>query len=202
MFGRKNNPSSDPGQPDPSRPKGDDAGSDECCGDSCGCSGGMDATAEGSADTAAAALDKLRAERDEFNDKYLRALAEFQNYQRRAINNEKEARQQGASSVLNAILPVMDHFDMALGFDPAKASAAQVMDGVRVIRGELLKALQASGIAVINPEPNDEFNPGQHQAIMQQAADGVQSGHIVSTFQPGYILGERVVRPAKVVVAP
>ena len=118
------------------------------------------------------------------------------------FNNEKEARHQGASSVLNAIVPVMDHFDMALGLDPAKASAQQVIDGVKVIRAELLKALQASGITVLNPGPNDDFNPGQHQAIMQQAAEGVESGRIVNTFQPGYMLGERVIRPAKVVVAP
>jgi molecular chaperone GrpE len=205
MFGRKNPNSNDPGQPEPR-----DGSEDGGCGDSCGCSGaggdageaGVGGGAEGAADSGASALERLRAERDELNDKYLRALAEFQNYQRRAFNNEKEARQQGVSSVLNSILPVMDHFDMALTLDPAKASAQQVIDGVKVIRAELLRALQSAGVGVINPGSNDEFDPGQHQAIMQQPAAGVEPGHIVSTFQPGYTLGERVVRPAKVVVAP
>jgi len=197
MFGRKHNPG-DPASGDPFRDQPTDGGGEGFSGDSAEF-GGEDA---GGAGGAAAALEKLRAQRDEFNDKYLRALAEFQNYQRRAHNNEKEARQQGVSSVLGAIIPVMDHFDMALGLDPTKASAQQVIDGVKVIRAELLKALQSSGIVVINPEPNDEFNPGQHQAIMQQSAESVESGRIVSTFQPGYVLGERVVRPAKVIVAP
>jgi molecular chaperone GrpE len=191
MFGRKQNPSNEPGP---------ESGREQAHGETSG--EGPNAPGAGEADGLAAEVESLRAQRDELNDKYLRALAEFQNYQRRAFNNEKEARQQGVSAVLTGILPVMDHFDIALTLDPAKASAQQVIDGVKVIRGELLKALQAQGIGVINPGPNEEFNPAHHQAITQQPAEGVQSGRIVTTFQPGYTLGERVVRPAKVVVAP
>jgi molecular chaperone GrpE len=77
--------------------------------------------------------------------------------------------------------------------------------GVRVIRDELMKSLQTHGVGVISPQPGDEFEPGRHEAIMTQPAEGVESGRVVNTFQAGYTLKvsgvERVVRPAKVSVA-
>lgn len=144
----------------------------------------------------------LRAKADEANQRYLRSLADFQNYQKRAMQNEQVARQSGIAAVVQNVASVLDHFDMALSHDPSKASAAQVMEGVRVIREELIKALQMTGVAVVAPKPNDEFKPGIHEAIMQQDAKGVEPGRIVATFQPGYTLGERVIRAAKVSVAP
>lgn len=136
----------------------------------------------------------------------LRLMADFNNYQRRALQNEDNARREGAAGVVTAVVPVLDHFDHALALDPAKASADQVMAGVKVIRDELLKALAGRGVSLILPSPGDEFVPGRHEAVMQQPAPGVKPGRIVNTFQPGYVLidvgQERVLRPAKVVVAP
>jgi molecular chaperone GrpE len=76
------------------------------------------------------------------------------------------------------------------------------MDGVKVIRQELLKALESGGVTVISPQPGDEFDPNRHSAIMQQPAEGVEPGRVSATFQPGYALGDRVIRSAKVAVAP
>jgi len=155
---------------------------------------------------AAALQDKLAAltaELQDAKDRALRLMADYQNYQRRAFNNEEVAKQQGIASVVSSVVPILDHFDIALTQDPAKATAEQIIAGVRVIREELLKALVQRGVGVIAPQPNDQFNPGRHEAIMQQPAEGVAPGHIVSCFQAGYTLGpERVLRPAKVVVAP
>lgn len=146
-------------------------------------------------------LHSLRAELDEANDKWKRALADFQNCQRRAYQNEQEARKQAIASVVMSVVPVLDHFDLALN-QKAEGSAAGILEGVKVIRAELIRALEKNGVRVINPSTNDPFDPMRHEAIMQQAAEGVEPGHISSTFQPGFEYGERVIRSAKVAVAP
>lgn len=152
---------------------------------------------------------KLEAELDEARSRSLRIMADFQNYQRRSFVNEQNARTEGAAKVVSGVVGVMDHFDLALTQDPDKASAEQIIAGVKVIREELLKVLHQHGVSIIRPEPNDEFTPGRHEAIMQQKAEGIQPGGVVAVFQPGYAIaapgsptGERVLRPAKVSVAP
>jgi len=153
-------------------------------------------------------VERLTAEREEAQQRYLRSLADFQNYQRRALQNEDVARAEGAGRIARDIVNVIDHFDHALAQDPAKLGpgAGPVLDGLRVIRDELMKVLQAHGVGLISPARNDEFEPGRHEAIMQQADPDTQPGRIVATFQPGYTLTcaglDRVIRPAKVSVAP
>ncbi len=149
--------------------------------------------------------DRLRAmqsELDEARNRNVRMLADYQNYQRRALQNELAAKADGVSSVVRSIVSVVDHFDLALAQDPSKASAEQIITGVRVIREELVRALAQHGVVLIAPAKGDEFTPGRHEAIMQQPAEGVAPGHVVSTFQPGFALGERILRPAKVAIAP
>ncbi len=147
-------------------------------------------------------IERLKTELEDARSKYLRSMADFQNFQRRANQNEQVALQSGIASAVTKIVGVLDHFDMALNQDPAKASAEQIMDGVRVIREELIKAIGQSGVRVINPQPNDEFSPGIHEAIMQQRAEGVEPGHVVATYRAGYALGDRIIRAAQVAVAP
>jgi len=149
---------------------------------------------------------KLQAELDEARSRALRVMADFQNYQRRALLNEQTARTEGAARVVSSIVGVVDHFDLALTQDPATATAEQIIAGVTVIREELLKVLAQNGVSLIRPAPNDEFTPGRHEAIMQQQAEGIEPGRVVALFQPGYALttqaGERVIRAAKVSVSP
>jgi molecular chaperone GrpE len=149
---------------------------------------------------------KLQEDKAELNERLLRTLADYQNSQRRAVNNEREAKQQGIVSVVSNVLTVLDHFDLALQQDPSKSSAQQIIEGVRVIRDELVRVLANHGVAQLAPEANDEFDPMRHEALMQQMAEGIEPGRIVSTLQPGYVLqssaGERVLRSAKVIVRP
>jgi len=151
-------------------------------------------------------LARLEGDFADMQSKYLRTLADYQNSHRRALANEHEARNQARVGVVQSVLSVLDHFDLALGQDVTKASAEQIVSGVKVIRDELMKVLQSHGVGLINPSPGDEFNPAMHQAIMQQRSGGIAQGHIVSTYQVGYTIStggaERVVRPAKVAVAP
>ncbi len=147
-------------------------------------------------------LDQLQQERDEFEERYKRALADSQNIQRRAVENEREARRQGASGVLQAIIPILDNFELALSHEVADPGAKQVIDGIRAIQASLLDALSRHGVGVIKPEVASDFDPMRHEALIQQAADGAPAGTVSGVIQIGYTLGERVIRPAKVMVAP
>lgn len=161
------------------------------------------------ADAAASPVDSLaalQAELEEARNKNLRLLADYDNFQRRASRNELAARSEGVSRVASSVVGVMDHFDMALVQDPSKATAEQIIAGVRVIREELLKVLSQHGVTLITPAKNEEFLPGRHEAVTQLAAEGAESGRVSQLFQAGYLLtslgGERVLRAAKVAVAP
>lgn len=151
-------------------------------------------------------LERLRAQSAECNQRYLRTLADFQNYQRRALQNEQTAKVEGMTKAIERIFTVLDHFDLALNQDVSKVTAAQILGGVKLIRDEFSRVLGTLGVTPLAPAPNDEFVPGRHEAVMQQPAEGIDPGCIVATFQPGYALatgaGERVLRAAKVSVAP
>jgi len=153
-------------------------------------------------DQLSADLASLNSALQDANDKYLRMLADYQNYQRRSLQNEVVAKREGAKSIVSAVVPVIDHFDLALAQDTSKVSADQLAQGVKIIRDELMKALASHGVATIVPQKNDLFEPGKHAAVMQQPAEGVDSGHVVACFQAGYTFNDQVLRPAKVSVAP
>ena len=141
-------------------------------------------------------------QRDEMQGKLIRATADHQNFQRRASGNEREARTGATQGVVQSLIPLLDTFEMALLQDAEKVSAQQVMDGVKMIRDEFLRLMSGYGVSSIDPKVGDEFNPMEHAAMMQQAVDGVEPGHISMNMGIGYKLGDRVVRPAKVAVVP
>ena len=146
-------------------------------------------------------IDELTRERDDAKDQHTRALAEFQNYQRRSLQNEQQAREFGVRAVLQSIMPVIDHFDMALALDAEKSSARQVIDGVTMIKDELLRVLSQHGIALVRPGRGEAFDPMSHKAILHIQAEGVPIGSVVATLRIGYAMNGRVVRPAEVSIA-
>lgn len=148
------------------------------------------------------ALIETIGQRDENFGRYQEMAAEHRNFQRRASMNENEARISSRQGVVQALIPLMDHFEMALLQDPEKVSAKDVMAGVEMIRSEFLKMLSGYGVSAIEPAVGDAFDPQKHAAMMQSAADGVEPGCISLVMGVGYMLGDRVIRPAKVGVAP
>ncbi len=149
-----------------------------------------------------AALKDTIAQRDEHHAKVIRAIADLQNYQRRASNNERESADMARRGVVSSLIPLIDQFEMALTQDPEKVTGESIIQGVGMIRDEFLRVLSGYGVSQIAPQIGDEFFPGDHEAMMQQPAEGVEPGHISFVMSTGYKLGERVVRPAKVGVAP
>lgn len=148
-----------------------------------------------------ALVDTIR-QRDELQDRLLRAAADHQNFQRRASGNEREARTSATQGVVQSLIPLLDTFEMALLQDPEKVSSQTVMQGVQMLRDEFMRLLSNYGVSPINPSVGDEFNPSEHAAVMQQPAEGLEPGHISLVMGIGFKLGDRVVRPAKVGVVP
>ena len=152
-------------------------------------------------EAAAELVQRLEQERDDALAARQRALADFRNYQRRAAQSEQRAVQSGAAGVVRSLLAVIDHFDLALGQDTGQITVDQLLGGVRIVRDELVKALESHGVQHIEPARGDEFDPNRHEAMMKQPADDVEPNHIVRVLQLGYQMGDLVLRPAKVAVA-
>ena len=145
-------------------------------------------------------MDQLQAERDDFESKLLRVSADYQNFVRRAQQNVDSAVEQKLMDVARSLVPVMDHFDRALE-GQSKDEATGVLQGVMMVHSELLSTLNRFGIERLDVEIGAEFDPNQHEALMRQPSDEHDSNHITMQMQPGYLLGDKVIRPAQVGVA-
>lgn len=142
----------------------------------------------------------LRRERDELEARLLRVSADYQNYVRRSQQNTTAATEQQLMEMARALLTVMDHFDHALNVDPDSSTPQSLLQGVQIVRDELLKTLEQFGVQRFDVAVGDEFDPTQHQAMMRQTAEGLESNHVAAQLQPGYSLGDKTLRPAKVAV--
>lgn len=147
-------------------------------------------------------IEALRRERDELNNRVLRLLADYQNLGRRAEQNVVVARDQQAMEMARALVGVLDNFDRALEVDPEKVASSDLLHGVSMVRDEMLRVLAKFDIERVDVKPGEPFDPNRHEAMMRQPApDGVESGHVTQQFQPGYMLKDKTIRPAKVGVA-
>lgn len=155
------------------------------------------------AETHAAAdpVAELEAKLAESEARYLRALADYQNFQRRAASNEVEARSRGVRDVLESLLPVLDNADISLTQDPETLEVQSLLSAVKLLRDGLVQSMVSHGVTTIAPEPGEEFTPGTHEAIMQTPSSELEPGTVAQTLQVGYSIKDRVVRPAKVSVA-
>jgi molecular chaperone GrpE len=166
--------------------------------------------AAGQPETAAAAEPKpstaLDREHAEMKDRLLRTLAEMENLRKRTEREVADARLYGVASFARDVLGVADNIRRALDAVPAEARANDqagmkaLVDGVELTERELLKALEKNGVRQFTPH-GEKFDPNVHQAMFEIPDPSVPAGSIVQVMQPGYMIGERVLRPALVAVA-
>jgi molecular chaperone GrpE len=148
----------------------------------------------------------LAAEAAEFKDKFLRTLAEMENLRRRTEREVADARLYGITQFARDIVTVADNMDRALQAldaeirEKADAGVKALLDGVELTERELLKALEKHGVQKIEPH-GQKFDPHRHQAMYEVPDDSVPAGTVVQVVQPGYLIGERVLRPALVAVS-
>lgn len=150
-----------------------------------------------------AELDALRAERDEFKDKFMRALADAENARKRADKQRREAEQYGGSKLARDVLPVYDNMKRALDAvtQEHREQFGAVLEGVELTMRELLNVFKKHGIELIAPQVGDRFDPQVHEAMFEAPVPGTKSGEIIQVSAEGFMLGERLLRPAQVGVS-
>jgi molecular chaperone GrpE len=153
-----------------------------------------------------AVLDALRAENAELKDRALRALADAENTRRIAAREKQEASQYAVTRFARDMVGIADNFARALAALPAdKMQSADpavraVIEGVEATERQLLATLQTHGIKAIDTT-DGRFDPNLHQAIAEVPGNGKPGGSIVDVVQTGYVIGDRLLRPAMVTVA-
>ena len=145
-----------------------------------------------------AELTELKAKSADLADQYLRAKAEAENARRRAEEEVAKARKFGIESFAESLLPVCDSLDAALSIQ--NATAEQLREGSDATLRQLNQALERNKVVVIAPAAGTKFDPHQHQAISMVPAEQ-EANTIVSVLQKGYLIADRVLRPALVTVA-
>lgn len=148
-------------------------------------------------------LDAVIAERDQWKDRALRAVAETENVKRRAETQNNDARAYAIQKFARDLLVVADNLERAIQAAPKEANAGEagLVTGLELTQKALLSAFEANNLKRVAPEPGEAFDPHLHQAMMEQPSDTVQGGQVLQTLQAGYALFGRTVRPAMVVVA-
>jgi molecular chaperone GrpE len=152
--------------------------------------------ADESAEALRAQLEEERTNAESYKDKYLRAVAEFQNYKRRMEEQRAEYRRDAAAALVINILPAIDDLDRALASVDAKLAGLQWIEGIRQIQRKFQGALNALGVREIEADGAD-FDPRLHEAVGYAPGE---EGKVVQVLQKGYMIGDRVVRPAMVMV--
>lgn len=161
------------------------------------------ATAAPVADDLVAQIEALRAERDELRDRFMRALADAENARKRGERDRREAEQYGGSKLARDLLPVFDNLKRALDTvtDEQKAVAGALIEGVELTLRELVKVMTRHNVTPITPAIGDTFDPQLHEAMFEAPLPGTKAGQIIQVMTEGFLLHDRLLRPAQVGVS-
>lgn len=142
----------------------------------------------------AAKMKELQDQLEEARNKYLYLLSDFENFKRHSARERMDLIQTASRDIVAALLPVLDDFERA-----AKSDALN--EGTALIHNKIVHTLRSKGLNLLETKPGDEFNADLHEAVAEiPAASEELKGRIVDILEPGYLLGERIIRFAKVVV--
>lgn len=148
-------------------------------------------------------IEALRAERDDMRDRFMRALAEAENIRKRGERDRREAEQYGGTKLARDLLPVFDNLNRALkaATDEQKAAAAALFEGVELTLRELTHVMTKHGVTPIIPAIGDIFDPQSHEAMFEAPLPGTKAGQIIQVMTEGFMLHDRLLRPAQVGVS-
>ncbi len=142
-------------------------------------------------------LAEVERERDEFLNDLKRVAADFENYRKRVARDQEGLVARAHERLVKELLPVLDDLERALEA-AAQHEEAKLEEGVRLVHRELMEALAREGLVEV--ETNGQFDPHVHEALLSQPSDR-EEGSVVEVLQKGYLLGDRILRPARVVVS-
>ena len=156
-------------------------------------------------DTLNAEKEKFEAEAADNKDRMLRSLAELDNVRRRTEREKLDTSKYAISEFARDVIGIGDTIQRAIDHVPVEAAATDstlksFLEGVQLMERELLSTLERHGVVRLNPQ-GERFDPNRHQAVMEQDNPEVPAGTVIQVFQAGYVIGERTLRPAVVVVA-
>ncbi|MCS7004928.1 MAG: nucleotide exchange factor GrpE [Cytophagales bacterium] len=146
-------------------------------------------------------LTKLQADLAEAKDKYLRLYADFENFRRRTAKEKIDMIHTASESVIKDLLVVLDDFERAFKNFPEESSLQPIKEGYELIYHKLKRTLESKGLKTLEVKQGDVFDTEKHEAITQFAAPNEEmKGKVIEVAEKGYLLGEKVLRFAKVVV--
>lgn len=143
-------------------------------------------------------LQEIIAERDELKDRLLRLQAEFDNYKKRTQKEKLAEREYKSMDLANEIIPVLDNFERALQVEATEANKS-LIEGITMVYDQLVSALEKEEIKSMDVL-NETFDPNLHHAVMQTEEEGVEENIITEELQKGYLIKDKVIRPAMVKV--
>ena len=144
------------------------------------------------------AEEKTEEKADDGNEKYVRLMAEFQNYKKRVAKEKNDIREYATEKLVMELLPVLDNFERALAAS-AEDDPAGYAKGMELIFTQMVTELQKSGLAEVEAEGQD-FDPTKHNAVMTEENEELESGKVSKVLQKGYALHDKVIRPSMVAV--
>jgi len=142
-------------------------------------------------------LAKAEGERDEYLELAQRTKADFENFRKRMTAEVEAAQVRGKVSVAREVIEAVDNLERAL---EAAGEGESLSSGVEMVLGGLRETLARNGVEAVDPK-GERFDPNRHEALSTQPVEGAESGTVVEVLQKGYVLGEQLVRPARVVVS-
>ncbi len=145
----------------------------------------------------------LQAERDEFKDRFMRALADAENARKRSDRDRREAEQYGGSKLARDMLPVFDNMKRAVDAAAKVDNEASkpLIEGIELTMRSLLGIFEKHGIRLVSPEVGDKFDPEQHEAMFEAPVPGTKAGDVIQVMAEGFMIHDRLLRPAQVGVS-
>jgi molecular chaperone GrpE len=154
-------------------------------------------------DAEALELETLRAERDDYKNRFMRALADAENARKRGDKARREAEQYGGSKLSRDLLPVYDNLKRAVeaATNEQKEVSGALIEGVELTLRSLLDIFKKHGIIIVSPKVGDRFDPKEHEAMFEAPVPGTKAGDIIQVSADGFMLHDRLLRPAQVGVS-
>ena len=147
-----------------------------------------------------AKLNEAYGKQDDLQNKYLRVHADLENLKKRAIKEREDAVQRTRSQLISDLLPIIEAFQMGLTEATKHEGASEIVEGFAMAMKQMHSTLDSYGLIVLEPE-KDEFDPKFHEAINYEVNNDLEEGTVVKTIRSGYRLGDKLLRPASVILS-
>ena len=145
-------------------------------------------------------LEKAQAEAVDMKSRYLRSVADMENYRKRIAREKQDIIRSAAANVVESLLPVIDNMKLGLQAAENHPEAKDVTLGFKMVDDQLKKSLSEQGLEELVPD-GEAFDPNLHECIAQQTSDEIKEDHVIETVRAGYRLNDRLIRAANVIVS-